>query len=81
MERVASRRVNEALPPEREDAVSFRNTPIVRRSDGEEASELLAGYLGRIGRGRLFTREEKLDLGRRARFGDAQARARLIAGN
>jgi len=45
------------------------------------APELLAGYLGRIGRGRLLTHEEELDLGRRARAGDARARARLIEKN
>jgi RNA polymerase primary sigma factor len=43
--------------------------------------ELLAGYLGRIGRGRLLTPEEELNLGRRARAGDARARACLIEKN
>jgi len=47
----------------------------------EEAPELLAGYLGRIGRGRLLTPEEELDLGRRARSGDARARTLLIEKN
>jgi RNA polymerase primary sigma factor len=45
------------------------------------APETLAGYLGRIGRGRLLTHEEELDLGRRARAGDARARSRLIEKN
>jgi RNA polymerase primary sigma factor len=43
--------------------------------------EPLAGYLGRIGRGRLLTHEEELDLGRWARAGDARARVRLIEKN
>jgi len=61
--------------------VSFRDAPVVRRNQGGDAPTLLAGYLGRIGRGRLLTRAEELDLGRRARAGDARARARLIEKN
>jgi RNA polymerase primary sigma factor len=60
------------------EAVSSRHAPVVRRSQGEEASTLQAGYLGRPGRGRFLTSEEELDLSRRARSGNAQARARLI---
>jgi len=59
--------------------VSFRDAPVVRRNQGGDAPTLLAEYLGRIGRGRLLTRAEELDLGRRARAGDA--RARLIEKN
>ena len=81
MERVGSYRVNEGLPPEREEAVSFRDAPAVRRSQGGEAPPLLAGYLRRLGRGKLLTPEEELALGRRARSGEAQARARLIERN
>src|SRR5829696_5030421 len=81
MERVDSCRVNEGLPPEKVEAVSFRHAPVVRRSQGGEVPPLLAGYLGRIGRGRLLTHEEELDLGRRARGGEARARARLIEKN
>jgi RNA polymerase primary sigma factor len=72
-------RMNEGLPPESEEAVSFRQSAIVRQ--GGEAPPLLAGYLGRIGRGSLLTPEEELDLGRRARAGDARARERLIERN
>jgi RNA polymerase primary sigma factor len=82
MERVEGYRVNEGLPPEGEKAVSFGHAPVVRRSQGGgEAPPLLAGYLGRIGRGRLLASEEELDLGRRARSGNAQARERLIERN
>jgi RNA polymerase primary sigma factor len=81
MERVDSYRVNEGLPPERAKAVSFRDAPVVRRSQGGEAPPLLDGYLGRIGRGRLLTREEELDLGRQVRSGDTRARALLIERN
>jgi RNA polymerase primary sigma factor len=81
MERVGNYRVNQGLPPEREEVVHFRDAPVVRRSQGGEVLPLLAGYLGRIGRDRLLAREEELDLGRRARAGDAQARACLIERN
>jgi RNA polymerase primary sigma factor len=81
MERVGSYRVNEGLPPEKEEAVSLGHAPVIRRSQGGEAPTLVAGYLGRIGRGRLLAPEEELDLGRRARSGNARARARLIERN
>ena len=43
--------------------------------------ELLRKYLSHIGRGRLLTHEEELDLSRRARAGDRRARLRLIEKN
>jgi RNA polymerase primary sigma factor len=49
--------------------------------EAEAAPELLAGYLGRIGKGTLLTPEEELDLSRRARSGNVQARERLIERN
>jgi RNA polymerase primary sigma factor len=55
-------------------AVSSSHAPVVRRSQGGDASTLQAGYLGRPGRGRLLTPEEELDLSRRARSGNAWAR-------
>jgi RNA polymerase primary sigma factor len=79
MERVEVNRKNEAIPPERDEAARVQLSPVA--SQGEEAPELLAGYLGRIGRGRLLTPEEELDLGRQARAGDARAQARLIERN
>jgi RNA polymerase primary sigma factor len=81
MERVDSYRTNEELPLERDEAVSFRHAPVVRRSQGGEAPPLLAGYLGCLGRSRLLTSEEELHLGRRTRAGDSQARTRLIEKN
>jgi RNA polymerase primary sigma factor len=79
MERVDVNRKKEAIPSERDEAARVRLSPVA--SQGEEAPELLAGYLGRIGRSKLLTPEEELDLGRRARAGDARALARLIEKN
>lgn len=45
------------------------------------APDLIAGYLSRIGRGRLLSREEEVELGRRALAGDEDARRRMIEGN
>jgi RNA polymerase primary sigma factor len=74
-------RVDAGLPSEKVAAVSGRHAPAVRRSQGAEVPPLLAGYLGRIGRGRLLAREEELDLRRRAISGNAWARAHLIERN
>ena len=41
----------------------------------------LGRYLRQIGRGRLLTHEEEIDLGRRAREGDQMARSNLIEKN
>ncbi len=73
--------MNEGLTSEREEAVGFRQAPVEGRSKGGEAPPLLTGYLGRISRGTLLTPEEELDLGRRARSGNAQARALLVERN
>jgi RNA polymerase primary sigma factor len=48
---------------------------------GTEAPELLAGYLGKIGRRRLLTHQEEISLSRRARAGDQRARKKLIESN
>jgi RNA polymerase primary sigma factor len=80
MERVDTRRTEEASPPERDDALHPKRSPLAGQR--EETPELLAGYLGRLGKGgRLLTHEEELDLGYRARSGDARARARLVEKN
>jgi RNA polymerase primary sigma factor len=76
---VAGHRRKDAIPSEKDEAARVRLSPVA--SQGREAPELLAGYLGRIGRGRLLTREEELELGRRSRAGDARAQARLIEKN
>src|SRR5215212_1423457 len=46
-----------------------------------EAPNPLARYFGQIGRGRLLTHEEEIDLGRRTREGDKTARSKLIEKN
>src|SRR3712207_3625029 len=47
----------------------------------KETPNPLARYFGQIGRGRLLTHEEEIDLGRRAREGDETARSKLIERN
>jgi RNA polymerase primary sigma factor len=52
------------------------------RTHGEtEAPSLLAAYMARIGRGELLSHGEEIELGRRARAGDGEARRRLIEKN
>ena len=46
-----------------------------------EAPNPLSRYFGQIGRGRLLTHEEEIDLGRRVREGDEKARSELIERN
>ena len=46
-----------------------------------ETPNALAGYFRQIGRGRLLTHEEEIDLGRRIREGDETARSKLIERN
>jgi RNA polymerase primary sigma factor len=46
-----------------------------------ETPELLAKYLSRIGRGKLLTHQEEIDLSERAKSGDKKARQRLIEKN
>src|ERR671938_1250768 len=53
----------------------------VKRMSDREAPNALARYLSQIGRGRLLTHEEEIDLGRRARGGDETARSKLIEKN
>jgi RNA polymerase primary sigma factor len=83
MERVDVYPTEEAVPPERETAAFPGHCPLASQSRIAEkgAPELLAGYLEHLGRSRLLTPEEELDLGRRARAGDAHARALLIERN
>jgi RNA polymerase primary sigma factor len=46
-----------------------------------ETPNPLARYLRQIGRGRLLTHEEEIDLGRRVREGDETARSKLVEKN
>jgi RNA polymerase primary sigma factor len=79
MERLDVYRPIEATPPKRDTSAPPGRASVA--SPADETLELLAAYLGRIGRGRLLTPEEELNLGRRAGTGDARARARLIEKN
>jgi RNA polymerase primary sigma factor len=47
----------------------------------EGAPELIPGYLARIGKGKLLTHAEEIDLSKRAKAGDKGARQRLIEKN
>jgi RNA polymerase primary sigma factor len=55
-------------------------TQAVRKVD-QEVPEPLAKYLAQIGREKLLTHEEEIDLGRRVRTGDKKAREKLIEKN
>jgi RNA polymerase primary sigma factor len=46
-----------------------------------EAPRLLAAYMARIARGDLLSHKEEVELGRRARAGDPEARQRLVEKN
>jgi RNA polymerase primary sigma factor len=46
-----------------------------------QTPELLAGYLKKIGQGRLLTHQEEISLSRRARAGDQRARKELVERN
>jgi hypothetical protein len=61
MARVDTCRTNEASLPEGDEVLPPERSPLASQSRSEEAPELLAGYLGRIGKGRLLTHEEELD--------------------
>jgi RNA polymerase primary sigma factor len=79
MERAGINLAKDAIPSGRNEATRRERSPVA--SQGEKTPELLTGYLERIGRESLLAREEELDLSRRARSGNAQARARLIEKN
>jgi RNA polymerase primary sigma factor len=49
--------------------------------DDRDTPNPLSRYFGQIGRGRLLTHEEEIDLGRRTREGDETARSKLIEKN
>src|SRR5215204_2651583 len=46
-----------------------------------ETPELIPGYFARIGRGKLLTHQEEIDLSKRVKKGDKAARKRLIEKN
>jgi RNA polymerase primary sigma factor len=51
------------------------------REQERETPELLAGYLDRIGKWKLLTHREEIELSRRAKAGDERARKRLVERN
>src|SRR5918992_6328674 len=63
-----TKRLDEARPP-------------AGRQEELKTPELLAGYLKKIGRGRLLTHREEISLSRRARAGDQRARKELVERN
>src|SRR5687767_12743867 len=81
MEPMDTRHTKDVNRPESDKAAHFGCSSVASQRRSEETPELLTGYLERIGRGRLLTPEEELDLGRRARAGDARAQALLIEKN
>src|SRR4051795_6928604 len=52
-----------------------------KRREELQSPELLAGYLAKIGRGRLLTHQEEISLSRRAHAGDQRARKKLVERN
>jgi RNA polymerase primary sigma factor len=54
---------------------------LVKRREDLETPELLAGYLAKIGRGKLLSHPEEISLSRRARAGDQRARKKLVERN
>src|SRR3954470_12975846 len=52
-----------------------------KRREELQTPELLAGYLAKIGKGRLLTHQEEISLSRRARAGDQRARNKLVERN
>src|ERR687894_15416 len=55
--------------------------PPTERREELKTPELLAGYLAKIGRGKLLTHQQEISLSRRARAGDQSARKKLIECN
>jgi RNA polymerase primary sigma factor len=59
-----------------------QKTYAVQRKDRMvEVPELIPGYFARIGKGKLLTHQEEMDLSRRTKKGDRAARKRLIERN
>src|SRR4051794_20820616 len=55
--------------------------PPARRREELQTPEPLAGYLAKIGRGRLLTHQEEISLSRRTHAGDQRAREKLVERN
>ena len=71
-------------PKIREDGEMLTTTVYTKAPSQEqerETPELLAGYLDRIGKGKLLTHREEIELSRRTRAGDERARKKLVERN
>lgn len=64
-----------------EATLSGRSTAARKGRQRGEAPDLVAGYMERIGRGELLTKEEEATLAREARAGNGRARSRLVEKN
>ena len=64
------------IEPEGEEMATYQ-----RAHTEAEAPRLLAAYMARISRGRLLSHGEEVELGRRVRAGDPEARRRLVEKN
>ncbi len=79
MERVSVPCTNDTVPPtEGDGAARLGRASIASNSQREEAPELLADYLERIGRSQLLTPREEAEFARRARSGYEKASRVLI---
>jgi RNA polymerase primary sigma factor len=67
------------LPAQTATESNVRDTRASERP--AETPELIPGYFARIDKGELLTREEEVDLSKRAKAGDMRARQRLIEKN
>jgi RNA polymerase primary sigma factor len=54
---------------------------LAKRREELQTPQLLAGYLAKIGKGRLLTHREEISLSMRARAGDQSARKKLVERN
>ena len=82
MERVGVPCTNDTVPPtEGDGAARLGRASIASNSQSEEAPELLADYLERIGRSPLLNPREEAELARRARTGNEKAFRTLIEKN
>jgi RNA polymerase primary sigma factor len=67
------------LPAKTATESNIRDTRASERPS--ETPELIPGYFARIDKGELLTRDEEVDLSKRAKAGDTRARQRLIEKN